>query len=69
MHGGLWEYWRGLRSRGGERQQAGSSNMRGFMGGISPEGCVDTHRCLRPDRGGSGWAHLEEVTSPVRQKV
>lgn len=44
MHGGLWEYWRGLRSRGGERQQAGSSNMRGFMGGVSPEGCVDTHR-------------------------
>lgn len=35
-------------------KEAGSFNTTGFMGGVSPKGCVDMHGCLRPNRRGSG---------------
>lgn len=35
-------------------KEAGSLNTTGFMGWVSPEGCVDMHKCLRPNRRESG---------------
>lgn len=36
---------------GKKDKEAGSLNTTGFMGGVSPEGCVDMHKCLRPQKG------------------
>ena len=68
MHGGLWEYQRGLPSRGGERPAGRRFQYGGSYGGASIVRGLWVHTQMPQAQCGRLGEPLEKVTSQVRQR-